>query len=196
MELFIEDSIRKDIPYLNNFLNNYKKDKLKNVSIIYYINSYNNNNIKYLYDNNNFRKIINFSNIQDFIETDVHYSVYYFCDGKVNNTCLLTTPYNKEYNIRLITDHLYKNQIWWYKYYIDTPYCAFERLTQISGSRWFNSILNLLLLSDLKIILIELYQDILKLNTNINKINNLNYLDSSYNLKDYLLIIINLILFK
>jgi hypothetical protein len=195
-ELYIESSIRKNIQHLNEFLNKYKEKKLKNISIIYYINSYNNHNIEYLYNNNSFRRIINFSHVKDFIETDLHYSVFYKCDGQINNTCLIKTPYNKEYNIRLISANLYKSQIWWYKFYINTPYCYFSRFTELSGSRWLNSILNLLLLSDLKFILIELFQNIIESNTKINKINNLNYLDPLYNLKDYLLIIINLILLK
>jgi hypothetical protein len=195
-ELFIELLIRSNIQHLNDFLSNYNRHSLKNVSIIYYINSYYDNNIQYLHDNNKFRAIINFSNIREFIETDLHYSIYYFCNGQVNTTCSLMTTYNKKYNIRLITEHLYKNQIWWYKFYIDTPFCIFKKYTEISGNGWLNSILNLLLLSDLKNILIELFKDIIESNIIINKINDFYYLDKSYFLKDYLFIIINLILLK
>jgi hypothetical protein len=39
-------------------------------------------------------------------------------------------------------------QIWWFKYYFSIPPCAYGRLSQSSGTCWFNTVLNIIFLTE------------------------------------------------
>jgi hypothetical protein len=40
------------------------------------------------------------------------------------------------------------HETWWYKYFLDTPYCAYGRLLQSTGTCWCNASINSLFLSE------------------------------------------------
>lgn len=58
---------------------------------------------------------------------------------------------NKEFDYRIMNTPNNNAQkiddTWWYKYYFDTPLCAYGRLLQSSGTCWCNVIINILILS-------------------------------------------------
>jgi hypothetical protein len=50
------------------------------------------------------------------------------------------------------------DETWWFKMYFDTPYCAFGRFIQFSGTCWFNTVINsLILVPSIAVILIYMY---------------------------------------
>lgn len=55
------------------------------------------------------------------------------------------------------------NHTWWFKYYMESPYCLYNRLFQSSGTCWMNTTINLfILLSPLSSILIQKFKKLLE----------------------------------
>lgn len=49
-------------------------------------------------------------------------------------------------------------ETWWFKMYFDSPYCAFGRFVQFSGTCWFNAVINsLILIPSIAVILTYMY---------------------------------------
>jgi hypothetical protein len=82
---------------------------------------------------------------------------------KPDITKLTTKNITKRIGFKLlfINDEKDISNIWWYKYYINTPACLYYRLFQSSGTCWMNSILNLLLLTpDITVLLVKKYHNL------------------------------------
>ena len=83
------------------------------------------------------------------------YTIRAFSDWKITKNAALKTQSNA-YSSNTLKIHL--EDTWWYKMYFDSPYCAFGRFVQHSGTCWFNSIINsLILVPSIAVLLIYMY---------------------------------------
>ncbi len=79
------------------------------------------------------------------------------------NYTILDQDTNRNYTLRAVqlptsTNTTQLEEAWWYKWYITSPYCVFGRFIQFSGTCWFNSVINsLILVPSIAVILIYMY---------------------------------------
>lgn len=187
----INDTIEKYILSEEKYL-----EKLLNVVIIHLTNNYNRVIFKIdVAGKRYFKKIINIISDDDtknkkfpvFVFENKNKTKYISFDRYMSDLGKKTTVKNmeelsrkkitKEIVIKSHTiDELDKiNETWWYKYYIESSFCLYNKLFQLSETGWMNSIVNLfILITPLTNILIKKYKNKTKLN-NGESIENKNY---------------------
>lgn len=205
----INDTFEKYILMGENY-----KNKLSNVIVIHLTNDYKKVIFKFNVNGKRyFKKIINI--ISDNI--DINYNFPEVLFQNKNNTKYIsldryitdikkdrTTRYKTELSEKNITKEIViklhainrndeENEIWWYKYYMESSFCLYNGLFKISGNGWMNSIIYVfILIQPLVDLLIGKYMNKKHLN-NHEKIKTKNY-DSIQNenidLEDQLHIII------
>lgn len=130
---------------LNKFISNLDKENISFQNITIYHETKDTNNM--VYKNNNFKKIINIFSSGLFIN-------YIFPDNiKFNFTYDIETKYNSKYfsaSIQLRDTLSISNRVdlqWWFKLYFSIPPCATGRFVQFTGTCWFNTAFNTLILT-------------------------------------------------
>lgn len=187
----INDGIEKYILSERKYL-----EKLLNVVIIHLTDNYNRVIFKIDIDGKRFfKKIINIisednkknKNFPDFVYKNKNKTKYILFDRYMSDLKKETMMKNmeelsrkkitKEIVIKSHTnDESHKiNETWWYKYYIESSFCMYNKLFQLSETGWINSILNLfILIPPLTKMLMKKYENKTKLN-NGESIENKNY---------------------
>jgi hypothetical protein len=195
----------KFFEYYKNFLESFKNESFKNVSILHNTNGYD----EFLYISEIVKLAgvpINYLNDQDKERLSKYkptpyeekmgkkyFSIYSDLDTSIRNMYREKSLYIEDINYfyKVLNFHVSDNQdndknktyydtskgnfvninyedkdltqlteTWWFKRYFSIPPCARGRLTQTTGTCWFNACINLLLISPIfKNLLINLYKD-------------------------------------
>lgn len=145
------EKTKKFIDYINNSLQSYVIDKKRRLLNVVIVNLTTDSNfiIYKLNDENKnryFKKIVNIIPKGKAVDETIANIVGEFKHG--NSISVPTGINNREitYKMYEINEQTILQDTWWYKYYMETPYCFYHRLFQTSGTCWMNSILNLLVL--------------------------------------------------
>lgn len=206
------------LPSIVNLFNKYcttdafKKNLLKNITLINLTN--NNKNVLYLYKNENnieiFRKNINIFgynidillNDNNFL-TGVNPNKNFIKQVDDTKDLIYTTRISqkggelKDVNIRNMKTDNNTTKLedqWWFKWYFSIPPCLSSRLTQSTGTCWMNSIVNSLFFVPEIITLLKIkYNSIPNKNIDTITFNNFNF---GYDLNTLLFSLINNLLIK
>ncbi len=148
----------------NAFLDNISNEHFKNITII----NITNNNTQTIYNNESFRKIINFFNISEnenifandknFIKNlEVNKDASYLLDntknqfikfhqkGGIDKINHKKDKVTREIIVNITNRKSNSNNLsdqWWYKWYFNVPPCANIISTQSTGTCWVNAVIN------------------------------------------------------